>query len=128
MAFTLTYKRSLAIALFIILICIVQLSAQVPLRSQAGKGVQLSYIDSTANPCEDFYQYANGIWLKTASIPADRSSWGSGSQLYEKNLSLLHDILNEAARDQKSPAGSIKRKVGAFYRTGADPDVVGVVH
>jgi hypothetical protein len=64
---------------------------------QEGRGVQIAYIDTTVSPCEDFYQYANGVWFANATIPADRSFWGSGSELYERNLALLHSILEDAA-------------------------------
>ena len=40
-------------------------------------GLHLDYIDRSANPGDDFYAYANGLWLKTAEIPADRSSAGA---------------------------------------------------
>jgi len=41
-------------------------------------GLRLDYIDRSVNPGDDFYAYANGGWLKTAEIPADRSSAGAG--------------------------------------------------
>ena len=87
---------------------------------QAGKGVQIAYLDSSVSPCDDFYQFANGKWFATTAIPADRSSWGSGSELYERNLGIIHGILDNAAGDEKARPGSIKRKVGDFYRLGMD--------
>ena len=71
-------------------------------------------------PCQDFYSYANGHWLQRNPIPADRSSWGAGSELYEKNLAVLHRILEDAAKNTGAPKGSITRKVGDFYRVGMD--------
>jgi putative endopeptidase len=93
---------------------------QTPTAVQTGRGVYLKYIDASAKPCHDFYQYANGSWLANNPIPAERSSWGAGSELSEKNLEVIHQILEDAARDTNAPKGSPKRKVGDFYRSGMD--------
>ena len=44
-------------------------------------GFDLSAIDKKADPCNDFYQYACGTWLKNNPIPPDQSSWGRFSEL-----------------------------------------------
>ncbi|HEX8144468.1 MAG TPA: M13 family metallopeptidase [Pyrinomonadaceae bacterium] len=93
---------------------------QTPGAGQTGRGVNLQYMDMTAKPCQDFYQFANGNWLANNPIPADRSTWGAGSELSEKNLEVIHQILDEAARDRSAPKNSPKRKVGDFYRSGMD--------
>ncbi|HEX8891246.1 MAG TPA: M13 family metallopeptidase, partial [Pyrinomonadaceae bacterium] len=56
--------------------------------------------------------------LAKTEIPADRSSWGAGAELYEQNLVVLHGILEDAAKDSSAPKNSPKRKVGDFYRSG----------
>lgn len=83
-------------------------------------GFNKSSMNTSVKPCEDFYQYANGNWLRNNPIPPDRSSWGAGSELQEKNLNVLHEILEDAAKDTSAPAGSVKQKVGTFYRNGMD--------
>ena len=76
-------------------------------------------IDSSVNPGDDFFMYANGTWMKTTVIPDDQSGWGSFYTLYENNLKNLHSILDEAAKG--SPAkGSLEQKVGDFYASGMD--------
>ena len=94
--------------------------SQTPAPVQTGRGVNLKYMDTNAKPCQDFYQYANGNWLTGNPIPADRSTWGAGSELTEKNFEVLHQILDEAAKDTSAPKGSPRRKVGDFYRSGMD--------
>ncbi|HKP84462.1 MAG TPA: M13 family metallopeptidase [Blastocatellia bacterium] len=96
------------------------LFAQSKSAGPGGHGIDVKSIATTVNPCQDFYQYANGHWLENNPIPADRSSWGAGSELYEKNLAIVHQILEDAAKDTTSPKGSIARKVGDFYRAGMD--------
>ena len=41
------------------------------------KGLDLSAMDTLVRPQDDFYNYVNGGWMKTAKIPADKTSWGS---------------------------------------------------
>lgn len=94
--------------------------AQTKASEPGGRGIDINSIAKTVNPCQDFYNYANGHWLEHNPIPADRSSWGAGSELYEKNLTVLHQILEDAAKDKSAPKGSVTRKVGDFYRIGMD--------
>jgi putative endopeptidase len=88
--------------------------------ARRGQGIDLKSLATNVKPCQDFYEYANGRWFEQNAIPADRSSWGTGSELYEKNLTTLHQILEDAAKDTSAPKGSVTRKVGDFYRTGMD--------
>src|SRR5262249_46179477 len=90
----------------------------LPAAEPAPHGIDPGKMDRTANPCADFYQFANGTWLANTPIPADRTAWGAGSEVYEKNLELLHAILDEAAADTGAPKGSPKATLGAFYRPG----------
>ena len=93
--------------------------AQTP-STDAWRGVDLKGMDTTAKACQDFYQYANGNWLKDNPIPADRSSWGTGSMVSERNLAVLHQILEDAAKNTTAPKGTPAQLVGDFYRSGMD--------
>ena len=50
-----------------------------------GRGYDLSSMDKNTSACADFYQYANGTWLKNTEIPAAYSSWGAFNVLAENN-------------------------------------------
>jgi putative endopeptidase len=76
-------------------------------------------MDTTVRPGQDFFNYANGAWIRKTTIPTDQSSWGSFTTLYEENLARTRAILTEAASAQ-APAGSLTRKVGDFYASGMD--------
>ena len=115
-------KRTSAASLALLLA--IGLAASSPMAQtaakQSGRGIDLSYMETPVKPCQDFYQYANGHWLANNPIPADRSSWGAGSELFEKNQVVLHEILEAAAKDTSAPKGSPARKVGDLYRLGMD--------
>ncbi|QMW04838.1 M13 family metallopeptidase [Spirosoma foliorum] len=72
----------------------------------------------TVKPGDDFYQYANGEWLKKNPVPASKTSWGSGSILYEKSLDAMKSLLEEAAKS--SGKGRLHQMVGDFYASGMD--------
>ncbi len=86
----------------------------------SSRGFDTSRMDTTASACTDFYQYANGNWLKTTQIPAAYSSWGSFNVLAEYNRKALHEILEESAKDQKASKGSNNQKIGDFYASCMD--------
>ena len=85
-----------------------------------GRGFDKARMDETVAACTDFYQYANGNWLKTTEIPGDQPFWGSFNILNESNRATLRTILEEAARNAKAKAGSNEQKIGDFYATCTD--------
>ncbi|WP_276499216.1 M13 family metallopeptidase [Pontibacter litorisediminis] len=85
-----------------------------------GQGLDLANLDTTVSPCEDFYQYANGGWLKNNPIPASESRWGSFNELAEKNNAVLRELLTEAASNSTAAKGTAAQLVGDFYAVGVD--------
>jgi len=94
-------------------------------KNKSGSGTaQKSYfdvsgMDTSIRPGDNFYEYVNGGWLKGAQIPDDQSAWGSFYTLYEENLNKLKGILEEAAA-AKAQKGSLEQKVGDYYASGMD--------
>ncbi|MBI3787910.1 MAG: M13 family metallopeptidase, partial [Ignavibacteriales bacterium] len=83
-------------------------------------GLDPKNMDLSVKPSKDFYLYANGGWLATNAIPPAFPSWGSFTELAEKNNDVLHEILNEAASNTKATKGSNKQKIGDMFFTGMD--------
>ncbi len=82
-------------------------------------GFDAKAIDQSVKPCDDFYQYACGTWLKTNPIPADQSSWGRFSELAERNQLTLKTILEKASLVDAS-RNAIQRQIGDFYAACMD--------
>jgi len=81
-------------------------------------GLDLTTHDTTVRPGDDFFRYANGHWLDTHEIPADRARWGSFDALDEDAQRKVHELIAALAED--APAGSAEQKVGDFYRAYMD--------
>lgn len=82
-------------------------------------GFDTSHMDRTADACDNFFQYANGTWVKNTQIPPSQSRWGSFGILQESNRDVLHDILENAV---KNPAkeGTTLRMLGDYYASCMD--------
>jgi len=82
-------------------------------------GFDTANLDKTCKPCDDFYQFAMGGWMKANPIPPEYSVWGSFSQLADKNQKNLREILEAAASTKASP-GTNEQKIGDFYASCMD--------
>jgi putative endopeptidase len=84
------------------------------------KPIDPANIDTSIRPCDDFFRYANGNWLRNNPIPAAYDQWGSFNVLNEQNSDILHEILIDAADDKLAPEGSNRRKIGDFFFAAMD--------
>jgi len=86
-------------------------------------GFNTANFDKTCKPCDDFYQFAMGGWMKANPIPAEYSTWGTFTQLRDNNLTAMRTIL-EAAAKANAPAGSNEQKIGVFYASCMDTTAI----
>jgi putative endopeptidase len=76
-------------------------------------------LDTTVKPSEDFFEYANGGWIKKNPIPGEQSTWGIGNLVFEENLARTREISEEAAKSNAAK-GSNEQKIGDFWSSGLD--------
>lgn len=79
------------------------------------KGFDTSRMDTSVEACTDFYQYANGSWLKNTKIPAEYPSWGSFTIVYENNQNVLKKVVENAAQTTSAAKGTDAQLVGDYY-------------
>jgi len=91
-----------------------------PTPAPATKAIDLTNLDTGVKPCENFFLYANGGWIKKNPIPASESRWGSFNELADQNNATLRSILEEAGASRAAVKGSNLQKVGDFYASGMD--------
>lgn len=82
-------------------------------------GIDLAGIDHGVKPGDDFFRYANGQWLKTAQIPADRSSTGTFLKVFEQAEKNTAELIRDAGAGHPA-AGSNARRIADYYAAWMD--------
>jgi len=84
-----------------------------------------AFIDKQVDPCEDFFRYACGNWIKTNPIPADQPRWDVYGKLQNDNQRFLWGILEAAAASKQSAARTAsEQKIGDFFGACMDEAAV----
>jgi putative endopeptidase len=105
--------KSLPIVVAVLLYCGLA-HAQAPAEPKALKSFDPAAIDKKADPCNNFYQYACGNWMKNNPIPPDEVRWGQFDKLRERNEWLLYRELETAANPEMKRT-ALEQKFGDFY-------------
>lgn len=109
-----------AALLTLLILPLTQINLAQKLAPAAHPGFDVSNLDRTCKPCDDFYQFADGGWAAKNPIPAAYPRWGTFNQLADQNNEKLRSILEDAAKNTKAPKGSIDQMIGDFYASGMD--------
>ena len=87
-----------------------------------GLGINPSWMDKSAVPGDDFFNYANGTWVKNTEIPADRSRIGGfyiADQEREKNSRALFDEILKA-----NPTSGNEALIANYYKAYLNTDAI----
>ena len=79
-------------------------------------------MNTTVDPCTDFYQYACGTWNAGHPLPADRSRYGRFNELQDHNERISLDILQGAAA--KQDRAGLEQTIGDFYASCMNTDAI----
>lgn len=84
------------------------------------KFIDPANMDLSVKPGDDFFEYANGTWIKQNAIPSKETRWGSFNILHQENTDKLLGLLSEVSKTTGQPKGSLKQRVGDLYASGMD--------
>lgn len=77
-------------------------------------------VDTTCQPCRNFYRFATGGWEKRTPIPAAYPSWSGFNELADRNQAVLRGIMETAAREAETTTDPDRRRLGRLYATCMD--------
>jgi len=85
--------------------------------------LDMDFIDRSADPCVDFYQYSCGGWMAKNPIPPDQAGWSVYGKLYQENQRFLWGILDNLARNTSNRTAS-QQKIGDYFAACMDEPAV----
>lgn len=82
-------------------------------------GIDIAQMDTTVSAAEDFYQFANGGWIKNNPLPAEYARYGNFERLGEITEKQVYTLITEIA-ETEHPQGSVSQKIADLYRLAMD--------
>ena len=104
--------------LLVFLLPLVMLAACQP-KGEKVPAIDLTDMDLTVSPGDDFYQYANGGWIAKNPLKPEYASFGSFDVLRENNVTRLNDLFAEMS-EMSPKAGTVDQKIVDLYKQGLD--------
>ncbi|MBS4012739.1 MAG: M13 family metallopeptidase [Bacteroidetes bacterium] len=86
--------------------------------------INLSNMDKSVSPGDDFFRYVNGNWLKNNPIPEEYSRYGAFEEVEQLNDDRLKSLLQKIENDKSAEHGSNRQKVRDLYHSGMDIEIL----
>lgn len=90
----------------------------------AKNALDLSARDTTVDPGDNFYKYANGTWLENTKIPPSKTRWGSFAIVRDRVIQQLHTILDSVATLDHLKKGSIEQQTADLFKSAMDSEAI----
>ncbi|WP_215398640.1 M13 family metallopeptidase [Rheinheimera oceanensis] len=101
-------------------------NSAVQTQTGLSSGVELSNMDTSVAPQQDFFHYVNGSWMEKTEIPADKARWGSFDELRENAEKQVLAIVQQLAAEQQIK-GSDEQKIADLYKSFLDAELAEVL-
>lgn len=88
--------------------------------SEKEKAFDPESMNLSVKPGDDFYEYAEGDWIKSHPVPPDKSRYGEFAIVEDRTYNRVKGILESAASNTSAPDGGLEQKIGKFYSMGMD--------
>jgi len=87
-------------------------------------GLHLDWLDKSVQPAQDFFEFANGTWRKQNPVPSAYPVWSVMAALEEKNLAVVHQLVEDINTHPTHPVDAITQKIGDFYYSGMNETAI----
>jgi len=99
----------------VVLVCFLISALFAVSQTSSMRGIYVNDLDRKVQPCDDFFQFANGTWRADNPIPASMTRWSRRWQAGENAKDRLHEILEAAVAVKNAPKGSTEQIIGDYY-------------
>jgi putative endopeptidase len=110
-----------SLVVFLVMIAVSSVAQTTPSKSQPV--LDVTSLDTSVDPCTDFFAYVCGGWIKRNPIPPDQTSWSVSSKMEDDNKAILREILESAAMPS-ADRSAVKQKIGDYYAACMDAKAV----
>ncbi|HVB03176.1 MAG TPA: M13 family metallopeptidase, partial [Chitinophagaceae bacterium] len=86
--------------------------------------LDLTGMDTSVSPGENFFLYANGNWIKHTQIPPSKTGWGSFYTVYDKSLHDMRNILDSCMNLKDPQKGTVAQQIGDLYASAMDSTAI----